>query len=375
MKQGGAVLKLKLKAPAVALLLLTLIFSQQFGTALAVEPTQSRTLPPATAPKPVNPGRVYFPECGHHLSEGFLDFWRRNGRDELFGCPISEEIGTEEGKVVQYFKKGRLEYNPLLQGTDWAINGSTIMTDFLTKATLDERNNPAYNPAPAFKNDANREYFTTTQQGISGGFYKFWKAKGGVKNLGFPLSQEFPIPINGQFYAAQDFERVRLLYSPKTGVTVADMGVRMAELDLVATVPVAKEAGTPDFNTWLWEHWVDVNLTKITTTFMEGDVPIRTNPVVTGAGKNFTPSGTFYIIRRVYNERMRGGTIGAEDYYDLNNVLFTQYFTNQGHALHYAWWRDSFGYYASHGCVNMDYDTSEYAWYFVTIGSRVSIHF
>lgn len=367
-------MKLNLKAPAVALMLLALIISQQISTALAAEPTQSRPLPPPTAPKPVNPGRVYFPECGHHLSEGFLYYWRGNGREELLGCPISEEIGAEDGKVVQYFKKGRLEYNPQLQGTDWAISSSTIMSEFLIKATLDERNNPAYTPIPAFKSTADKAYFTETQHSVGGGFYKFWKAKGGLKAFGFPLSEEFPLPVNGQVYAAQDFERVRLLYSPKTGVMVADMGVRLAELNAVDTAPVAKEKDILDFNTWLWEHWVDVNLSKVTATFMEGDIPIRTNLVVTGSFKNFTPSGTFYVLRRVYNERMRGGTIGAEDYYDLSNVLFTQYFTWEGHALHYAWWRDSFGYYASHGCVNMDYDTSEFAWYFLTMGSRIYIH-
>jgi hypothetical protein len=72
---------------------------------------------------------------------------------------------------------------------------------------------------------------------------------------------------------------------------------------------------------------------------------------------------------------MTNGSIGAEDYYDLYNVLYTQYFTYEGHALHYAWWRSVFGVTGSHGCVNEDYDTALFAWNWLTIGSRVHIYY
>lgn len=365
-------MKVKVKASLIALLMLTLLLAQEISSVFAAD---AKVLPPNTAPKPVNPGRVYFPECGHHLSEGFLFYWRANGRDELLGCPISEEVGTEDGKIVQYFKKGRLEYDPQLAGTDWAITPGTIMSEFLKKATVDELNNPAYKPIAAFKSTVDKAFFDVTQHSATGGFYKFWKEKGGIKAFGYPLSEEFPLPFNGQVYATQDFERVRLIYSPKDGVKVFEMGARMAEFNQVDINPVAKQDDIPNFNTWLWEHWVDVNLSRTVVTYMEGDVPMRSNRTTTGMRGFDTPVGTFYIVRRVYNERMRGGTIGAEDYYDLDNVLFTQYFTWEGHALHYAWWRSSFGGYGSHGCVNMDYESSEFGWYFLTLGSRVYNHY
>ncbi len=60
--------------------------------------------------------RVYFPETGHTLAYGFLNFWRQNGGIAIFGYPISEEF-TENGITVQYFERARFEYHPEYRGT------------------------------------------------------------------------------------------------------------------------------------------------------------------------------------------------------------------------------------------------------------------
>jgi lipoprotein-anchoring transpeptidase ErfK/SrfK len=139
--------------------------------------------------------------------------------------------------------------------------------------------------------------------------------------------------------------------------------------------PTKSPEPTPQHNPGTLEHWVDVNLTTQTSRFMEGNKVIRTSLITSGKRGHETPTGTFYINRRVYNETMVGGTPGAEDYYYLKDVLYTQYFTNQGHALHYAWWRTQFGVPGSHGCINEDLATAKFAWDFLTIGSRVTIHY
>lgn len=144
---------------------------------------------------------------------------------------------------------------------------------------------------------------------------------------------------------------------------------------LAAVTPTTAPATKTPVATSSKEHWVDVNLSKQTMKFMEGNTVVRTNLITSGKKGYETPVGTFYINRRVYNETMVGGSPGAEDYYYLENVLYTQYFTNQGHALHYAWWRSQFGVPGSHGCVNEDLNTAKFAWDFLTIGSRVVIHY
>jgi lipoprotein-anchoring transpeptidase ErfK/SrfK len=125
------------------------------------------------------------------------------------------------------------------------------------------------------------------------------------------------------------------------------------------------------------EHWVDIDLSDQTARAMIGDQVYHTSLVTTGKGGWETPVGEFRILYRVYNETMTSASIGAEEYYVLDDVLFTQYFTNEGHALHLNYWRpDSvFGNEAtSHGCAGMRYADAEFFWNFVNVGSRVVIH-
>jgi lipoprotein-anchoring transpeptidase ErfK/SrfK len=129
------------------------------------------------------------------------------------------------------------------------------------------------------------------------------------------------------------------------------------------------------------EHWVDVNLSKQITVAMDGTTPVRAIYVTTGMPGFETPTGTFRVMSRVEDETMRSNSIGipidSPDGYDLEHVMYTQYFTNQGHALHDNYWRpDSvFGAQAtSHGCVGMELQDSKFLWDFLSYGARVVIH-
>lgn len=125
------------------------------------------------------------------------------------------------------------------------------------------------------------------------------------------------------------------------------------------------------------EHWVDVNLTNQSATAMVGNAPYYTALVTTGKDGWETPVGEFHVIYRVYDETMTSASIGAEEYYVLRHVLFTQYFTNQGHALHLNYWRPEsvFGNQrTSHGCVGMRYADAEFFWSFANVGTRVVVH-
>jgi len=69
--------------------------------------------------------RAYFPETGHTLSNGFLNYWKTNGGLGVFGYPISEEMG-EDGTTVQYFERARFEYHGDLEGTAYAVQLSPV---------------------------------------------------------------------------------------------------------------------------------------------------------------------------------------------------------------------------------------------------------
>lgn len=125
------------------------------------------------------------------------------------------------------------------------------------------------------------------------------------------------------------------------------------------------------------ERWVDVDLSRQTATAMVGDTPWHTALVTTGKDGWETPTGEFRIGYRVYDETMTSASIGAEEYYVLDHVMFTQYFTSAGHALHLNYWRDDWYFgneRSSHGCVGMRYADAEFFWNFAGHGTRVVIH-
>ncbi len=125
------------------------------------------------------------------------------------------------------------------------------------------------------------------------------------------------------------------------------------------------------------ERWVDVDISRQTATAMLGDKPIYVAYVTTGKDGWDTPKGTWHILYRVADETMTSAAIGAEEYYVLKHVLYTQYFTNAGHALHLNYWRDDyyFGHIrSSHGCVGMRLADAEFFWNYVGVGSRVVVH-
>jgi len=124
------------------------------------------------------------------------------------------------------------------------------------------------------------------------------------------------------------------------------------------------------------ERWILVDIASQTTTAMIGDTPIYTALVTTGKDGWDTPRGSWRIEYRVYNETMTSASIGAEEYYVLEDVLYTQYFTTKGHALHLNYWRPAYYFgniRSSHGCVGMRLADAEFFWNFATIGTRVEV--
>ena len=125
------------------------------------------------------------------------------------------------------------------------------------------------------------------------------------------------------------------------------------------------------------ERWIDINLSRQTATAMVGNKPWHTALVTTGREGWDTPTGEFRILSRVYNETMSSRP-GSSEYWYVEGVLFTQYFTTRGHALHLNYWAAdaAFGNNpTSHGCIGMRYADAEFFWNFATTGTRVVIHY
>jgi lipoprotein-anchoring transpeptidase ErfK/SrfK len=142
----------------------------------------------------------------------------------------------------------------------------------------------------------------------------------------------------------------------------------------IVTVPVPQ-------NVRPGQHWVDVNLTQQVAVAMNGAEIERVILVTTGMPGWDTPTGQFRILYRVADERMTSSALGipidSVDGYDLDHVLYTQYFTDLGHALHDNYWRplSVFGHEAtSHGCVGMVEPDAEFLWSWTGNGSLVNIH-
>lgn len=130
------------------------------------------------------------------------------------------------------------------------------------------------------------------------------------------------------------------------------------------------------------EKWVDVNVTKQTASAMIGDRAIYTARVSTGQPAFPSPLGHHAIEPdgRLAVERMTAAQAGfspGQASYDVERVLFTQYYDRKGDALHLNYWRpDSvFGRTAtSHGCVGMEMHEAQYFWLFGFPGMRVEVH-
>jgi lipoprotein-anchoring transpeptidase ErfK/SrfK len=65
-----------------------------------------------------------------------------------------------------------------------------------------------------------------------------------------------------------------------------------------------------------------------------------------------TPYGEHSVVRKRPSRHM-SGFIGRPDAYDLPGVPFCTYFTQDGAAVHGAYWHNDFGHPRSHGCVNV----------------------
>ncbi len=130
------------------------------------------------------------------------------------------------------------------------------------------------------------------------------------------------------------------------------------------------------------ERWIDIDLSEQMARAMVGDQVVFEAPITSGQAPFETPKGSLAVEPdgRIAVEKMTASQAGyAEEVaqYDVERVLFTQYFDRIGNALHLNYWRPHsvFGNTpTSHGCAGLELHEAQYLWLFATAGTRIEIH-
>jgi hypothetical protein len=361
--------------------------------------------------------------AGYSLSGPIAQFWQDHGGEQLLGLPRSEPI-SNAGKTTQVFDNVVLE-----QDSAGRVTMRKVNTDLANQQFPDD---PAFMPAPP---SLGTSWLVTASDGLrlrsapegSGtviavlpdnaefvaapGDHGGW-VPGYVDGFSGWVSADFLTTNEGLTEVATTDWRLDVW----EGMTLGDtnrrreastssqsLGVIPYQTPIVVTGWVRGEPVVETQITWAQlddgsyvyarnigraapieppslpadapseGRWIDVHLTQQLMVAYEGRTPVRTVVMTSGMPGWETPPGFFQVNHRVANETMESGSIGAEDFYVLKNVLFTQYFTDRGHALHYAWWKnaETIGRPGSHGCLNLLMEDAQFFWDWATIGTPV----
>ncbi|HET9016124.1 MAG TPA: L,D-transpeptidase [Thermomicrobiaceae bacterium] len=341
----------------------------------------------AAASSGPGPDRVYFPQTGHYLAYGFLDYWRGHGDISTFGYPISEEF-QQNGVTVQYFERAVFEFHPNAPA-GWNVQLRRLGAD--QTATL-----AATAPFVAHNgvSDAGCDFYAQTGHDLCNGFRDYWNAHGGLAIFGYPISDEFQ--QNGM--TVQYFERARFEYHPSnppgSQVELGLLGDAAAAQDHVSTTAVPRSSTVSNYDPSLWAppgpadvttpppgaptdqaKWIEVDLTNQYLRAWQYSTRVYGEYVSTGVPAHPTPTGTFHIFEKLPYDDMTGGLAGTSDYYYLPNVPNVMYFLDGGYAIHGTYWHHNFGHVMSHGCVNMTLSGAAWIYNWAPVGTTVWIHY
>ena len=137
----------------------------------------------------------------------------------------------------------------------------------------------------------------------------------------------------------------------------------------------AQEWVDPGPGRWqLGDREVVVSLAQQRLWAYEGEAAVLAPWISTGTAETpetATPVGQWRILVKLWSETM-AGTVNGQDY-RVEDVPHVMYFTNEGHALHGAYWHSSFGTPMSHGCVNLPLDVAAWLYEWAPEGTPVTV--
>jgi hypothetical protein len=399
--------------------------------ALPIDPDKVNSLAPASARKAITRSTSgsdrFFADTGHTLGGEFLAYWEEIDGERFLGRPLSEEF-QETGKTLQLFEFGMLQ-----MGSDRKVAIRHTFAEKLLDDTL--RADPAFQPAPPTLGVTS---LVTSEDGLRlrGAPSETGEVRTVIANnaefIAAPGEHGEWVPGYADGWSGwvaaeylQDPEALPVIDTDDWDLSVWQ-GASLGETN-VRTQPTTKsttaktlaygepvivvdwvegEAVTDDDDAWAKLNdgnfvyvrniarsapvaapalppdaprngrWIDVHLTQQLMVAYDGREVQRVTVMTSGRPGWETPEGMFAINTRVANETMDSGSIGAESFYKLEDVLFTQYFTNVGHALHFAWWKtkETIGRPGSHGCLNLLLEDAKFYWDWATIGTPVYCH-
>ena len=169
----------------------------------------SLSLSVSYAEGPRNIPSQYFPQTGHYVIGGFLDFFNRHGGLAVFGYPITDEF-SEGGMTVQYFERARFEWHP---GNPWPYQVQLGLLGIQIHGRVD----PPM-PNPGWRWD--RRYFPQTGHVVCGPFLRLWE-RHGLDIFGYPITEA--IAYDG--VVIQYFQRARMeLYRGESWPRLGNLG-------------------------------------------------------------------------------------------------------------------------------------------------------
>jgi lipoprotein-anchoring transpeptidase ErfK/SrfK len=165
--------------------------------------------------------------------------------------------------------------------------------------------------------------------------------------IGFDGEIHYPERVQSSWYVAADY--VRLFYDP----------------GLIATTTGPNPSSTKR---------IVIDRAKEMLYAYDGDTIFMEQAISVGLELTPTPTGTFYIYRKMPDSYMQGPVPGLNDqYYDLPGVPWDLYFTKSGAAIHGAYWHNHFGQPWSHGCVNLPPAAAAILYQWADLGTPVTV--
>ncbi len=110
-------------------------------------------------------------------------------------------------------------------------------------------------------------------------------------------------------------------------------------------------------------RWVGVSTYEQNLVAYEGDRPVMATLVSTGDmdEERWRTDAGVWQVELFWESGPMEGAAGGDDFYALDQVPYHMYF-NWREALHGVYWHDNFGYYWSHGCVNLSVSDAKWLW-------------
>lgn len=371
----------------------------------------------------------YFPQSGHSVSGRFASYWGNAGDLSVLGMPVSEPFqDTASGKTAQVFERAIL--------VDYGASDVRLakVGQEINQALVDS-GDPSFPPAPPMGGTTKLinspeglrlrsgpgltsdivEVLPDSAEFILSGDEKADWVPGYADGYSGWVSSEFlktppPLPTidpkdwNPKVWQGATLGDTNVRAEPSTQSDAIELKADRSSIVVVDWVkgeelfPGADEWAKLEGQGYIYSRnvgrnapvlptplpknapktgrWIDVHLTQQLITLYEGRDPVRVVVTTTGMAGWETPPGEYTITWRVANETMSSGAIGAEHFFKLEDVLYTQYFTDEGHAIHYAWWRtpETIGRPGSHGCLNCLLDDSAFMWDWAGVGTPIIVH-